>query len=74
MRQCVCEGEENEKNRFLNLTQAFPPERKKPLLVKSVVIRMPWTYVLCSAKSNEKRLYENEKMFYRNLGNIGGRF
>jgi len=30
-------------------------------------IRMPWTYVLCSAKSNEKRLYENEKMFYRNF-------
>jgi 5-bromo-4-chloroindolyl phosphate hydrolysis protein len=26
------------------------------------------------AKSNEKRLYENEKTFYSNLGNIGGRF
>ena len=30
-------------------------------------IRMPWTYVPCSAKSNEKRLYENDKMFYRNF-------
>jgi hypothetical protein len=67
MRQCVCEGEENEKNRFLNLTQAFSPERKKPRLVKSVVIRMPWSYVPCRTKSNKKRFYEKEKTFYRNF-------
>jgi hypothetical protein len=34
--------------------------------IPNFFIRMPWTYVLCSAKSNEKRLYENEKTFYRN--------
>jgi hypothetical protein len=28
---------------------------------------MPWSYVPCRAKSNGKRLYENEKRFYRNF-------
>jgi hypothetical protein len=35
---------------------------------------MPWSYVPCRAKANEKRLYENEKIFIEILGNIGGHF
>ena len=36
-------------------------------LIVNFFIRMPWSYVPCSAKANKKQLYENEKMFYRNF-------
>jgi len=37
------------------------------LYVTIFFICMPWTYVPCSAKPNEKRLRENKKTFYRNF-------